>query len=272
MDHARVAAHEAETPPCHVVGLRRREDLDADLLGARHLEERGRPITVEREVRVREVVNDHQPVLAREVDDALEEGAVHAHRRRVVREGEDQHLRLRPRQLCRFVEPREEVAVEREGHGAQVAVGDHDGVGVDGIRRVRDEHAVAGLEHGERQVRHAFLGADRGDHFAVGIQLHLVAVAIPRRHRVAEEVAAPGCGVSVILRILGGLYELGDDVLRRRHVGVAHAQIDDVLAAGAGFRLQVVDDGEDVRREAFDPIEIVHIRSPSSRDDTRIRH
>jgi hypothetical protein len=67
----------------------------------------------------------------------------------------------------------------------------------------------------------------------------------------------------VVPRILGGLDELGDDVLRRRHVGVAHAEVDDVLAAGSRLRLQVVDDREDVGGQTLDPIEVVH-RSVSS--------
>ena len=62
-----------------------------------HLEERGRPVAVVGEVRVGEVVHDHQLVLAREVDDLHEEVAVHAERGRVVREGQDQQLGLGPR-------------------------------------------------------------------------------------------------------------------------------------------------------------------------------
>src|SRR5438093_416812 len=89
-DHSGVAADEAETPAGHVVRLRGREDLDADVARARHLEEGRRPIAVEREVGVREIVDDHEAMLACELDDLHEEVAVHAHCRRVVREGEDQ--------------------------------------------------------------------------------------------------------------------------------------------------------------------------------------
>jgi len=39
MDHLRVAAHEAQPPAGHIVRLRRREELDPDLLGPGHLEE-----------------------------------------------------------------------------------------------------------------------------------------------------------------------------------------------------------------------------------------
>src|SRR5262245_17817211 len=75
----------------------------------------------------------------------------------------------------------------------------------------------------------------------------------------------------MVLRILRGLDELVDDVLGRRHVGVAHAKVDDVFAPRACLGLQVVYDREDIRRQALDPVELLH-RGGSplrvSRDDT----
>ena len=41
----------------------------------------------------------------------------------------------------------------------------------------------------------------------------------------------------------------------RGHVGVAHAEIDDVGAARAGRRLQAVDLGEHIGRQALDAME-----------------
>src|SRR5262249_41562735 len=77
--------------------------------------------------------------------------------------------------------------------------------------------------------------------------------------------------IAMVLRILGGFDELVDDVLGCRHVGVAHAEVDDVFAARACLGLQVVHDREDVRRQALDPVELLH-RGGSplsvSRDDT----
>jgi len=67
----------------------------------------------------------------------------------------------------------------------------------------------------------------------------------------------------MVLGVLGGFDELVDDVLGRRHVRVAHAEIDDVLAPGACLRLQIVDDREDVRRQALDPVELLHRATPS---------
>ena len=57
-------------------------------------------------------------------------------------------------------------------------------------------------------------------------------------------------------RIAGDLGELLDDMGGRRAVGIAHAEIDDVLAARAGGRLHRVHLGEDVGRQAADAVEI----------------
>ena len=55
---------------------------------------------------------------------------------------------------------------------------------------------------------------------------------------------------------LHGLDQLVDDVRRRRAVGVAHAEVDDVLAAPAGGHLELGGDVEDVRRQALDAREL----------------
>ena len=268
LHHVGVAAHEAQPPARHVVRLRGREDLHADVLGARHLEERGRAVAIEREVGVGEVVHDHEPVLAREVDDLDEEVAVHAHRGGVVRERQDQQLGLRPRQPRRLLQATEEVAVRRQRHRPQVTVGDHHRVGVDRIGRVRHQRAVARLQHRQRQVRHAFLGADGGDDLRIRVELDRVAIPVPLGHGHPQAIDPARGRVAVVLGVLGRLDELVDDVLGRRHVRVAHAEIDDVLAPGARLGLEIVDDREDVGREALDAIELVHPTSSSgvSRD------
>src|SRR5471032_3480181 len=64
-------------------------------------------------------------------------------------------------------------------------------------------------------------------------------------------------------RIAGSLGELGHDVRRGRQVGIAHAEIDHVLAAGAGARLHGVHLGKHIRRQAFQAMEfrVVHLFS-----------
>jgi hypothetical protein len=53
-----------------------------------------------------------------------------------------------------------------------------------------------------------------------------------------------------------GLGELVDDDRRRRKVGVAEAEIDHVLAGAPKLPLELVDGGEDVRRQVRDAPEL----------------
>ena len=154
-DHLAVADREADAPARHVVALREREELDADVLGARHLQEARRLVAVEAEVGVGEVVHHQHVVLARELDDALEEGEVDDLGGRVVREVEDQQLRLRPACCCTASSSRsEEVArpacsgIERRSPPAMIT--EYWWIGYVGLGQ---KHDVARAEHRERQVR-----------------------------------------------------------------------------------------------------------------------
>jgi hypothetical protein len=63
----------------------------------------------------------------------------------------------------------------------------------------------------------------------------------------------------------GGLDHLLDDMRWRRLVGIAHAEIDDVLAGGTRLRLELTNDIEDVGRQSLDAGEMfVHLDSYAS--------
>jgi hypothetical protein len=51
--------------------------------------------------------------------------------------------------------------------------------------------------------------------------------------------------------------QLVDDVLGRRQIGVAHAEIDDVLARRARRCPHAVDFGDDIGRQALDAVEFL---------------
>ncbi|MNN23253.1 hypothetical protein D3C81_1366450 [compost metagenome] len=108
------------------------------------------------------------------------------------------------------------------------------------------------VEGGQHQVRQAFLGADGDDGFAVRVDLHLIAVLIPARDGAAQARDAAGGGITVGVVALGDLHQFLDDVRRGGAVGVAHAEVDDVLATAAGGHLQFGGDVEDVGGEAID--------------------
>src|SRR3546814_13840337 len=73
---------------------------------------------------------------------------------------------------------------------------------------------------------------------------------------------------AVRARIGQGLRQLVDDVLRRRLVGIAHAEVDYVLAGGARLGLQGVDLGKNIRRQALYAMEVLshgHFRGSCGR-------
>jgi hypothetical protein len=58
----------------------------------------------------------------------------------------------------------------------------------------------------------------------------------------------------MVLRFACSFDELGDNVRRRRQVGVTHAEVDDIFAPVTRLHFHTVDDAEDVGREPFDPL------------------
>ncbi len=85
-------------------------------------------------------------------------------------------------------------------------------------------------------------------HLGVGTELHAEAPRVIGGLRLAQTVDALGGRVAVGARIAHRFDQLGDDMLGRRHVGIAHAEIDDVIAARARLGLELVHLLEDVRR------------------------
>lgn len=102
---------------------------------------------------------------------------------------------------------------------------------------------VEGRQH---QVRQAFLGADGNDGFAFRVDLHVVAVTVPVRDGPAQARDAARGGVAMGVFALGDGAELLDDMRRGRPVGIAHAQVDDVLATATSGHLQFGGDIENV--------------------------
>ena len=92
--HLPVADDRAGTPPCHVVALGEREELDTHVLGTRSLEEAGRHVAVEGDVGVGVVVHHHQVVRFGEVHQPGEEVVLDNGSRGVVGIADEEHLGL----------------------------------------------------------------------------------------------------------------------------------------------------------------------------------
>ena len=250
MDQVLVADHETDAPAGHVIALRQREKFDCNFPGPRHLHDRRRLPAIEADVGVGEVVDDIDAMLAGERDDLLEERQLDALRGRIRRKIEDQHLGLRERELDRVLELGEEIDSRRERYLTNIGAGDDRPVDVDRIARIGDEHSVAAARCGEHQMRDAFLRPDRDDRFVVGIELDTPAARVPVTDRPPQSRNAFRNRIAVRIPALHRFDELGDDVRRRRTVGISHAEVDDVLAAPACGHLELGGNRKNVRRQA----------------------
>ncbi len=90
----------------------------------------------------------------------------------------------------------------------------------------------------------------------LGIELHAEAAAVIGGLRLAQSRDSLRGGVAVGVRLADRLLQLLDDVQGRRQIRVAHAEVDDVLAAIARGGLDAVDALEDVGRQAPDAVKI----------------
>ena len=135
---------------------------------------------------------------------------------------------------------------------------------MDGVRRVGHQDGVAGAGDGAGEIGKALLGPKRGDNLGLRVQLHIEAAGVITGKRAAQGPVMPRLGgIAVGARVRHRFNEFGNDVRRGGAVRVAHAEIDDVLAGGAGARLGGVDLSEDVGREAADAVEFFgHLTAP----------
>ncbi len=220
------------------------------------LHDRRRFPAVEGDVGVSEVVDDDDAVLARERDHLLEEVELDTLGGGIGRKPEDHHLGLGDELADRALGLGEEVHARRHAHRADVGAGDDRPVDVDRVARIGNQHRVAAVERGEHEVREAFLGADRDDRLAVHVEIDVPAALVPLGDGAAQPRDAFRNGVTVRILALGDLDQLVHDMARRGSVGIAHREVDDVLARAASRHLQLVGDVEDVRRQALDALEL----------------
>ena len=139
----------------------------------------GRLVAVEGDVRVGEVVDDQDVMLLCQSDDFFEERQIHALRRRIAREVDDQELGLGIGVADRAFEFLEKIDVRVHGHVVNVGARDHRTVDVYRIARIGHEHDIAAIERGEGQVRDAFFRSDQWQNFCVGIERYAIPGLIP---------------------------------------------------------------------------------------------
>ncbi len=133
---------------------------------------------------------------AGEVDDVLHEVELDGRRRRVVREGEEQHPRTGLRSLVGLCEVRDEVLVVPHRDLEHARPGEHRRVDVDRVARRRDERGVAGLDERPHQVDEPLLRAHRRDDLRLGIELRRRTGGGRGRRRRSAASGSPSTGSS----------------------------------------------------------------------------
>jgi hypothetical protein len=139
---------------------------------------------------------------------------------------------------------------------ADHASGHDEAVGVDRIGGVGADDHVPGRGQGLGQVGEALLGAHGGDDLGVRVELHPEAALVIAGHGPAQAGNALGRRIAVGLGLLHRFDQLLHHVGRGGHVGIAHAEVDDVHATGAQPGLEAVDLLEHVGRQAADLVEV----------------
>ena len=142
----------------------------------------------------------------------------------------------------------EEFLAVANRHALHLRAGNHATVLMDRIGRRRREHDIALIEHREREMRDTFLGADRDDRLGVGIEFDAVAALVPVADRQPELIDAARNRVAMVGIFRGGFDQFGDDMRRRRLVGITHPEIDNILAGAPRLQAQFANRVEYVRR------------------------
>ena len=118
-------------------------------------------------------------VFPRNAYDVLEKIEVHALRRRITREIEQQHLRARPGISDRIIQFVKKVDVRTYRNMADIRTCDYKAVGMNGVSRIRYQYGITTLNGGHGEVGQSLLRADRDDGLGFGIEFDAVALSIP---------------------------------------------------------------------------------------------
>ena len=252
-----VADAEADPPARHRVALRHGEELDGQLARPRHREDAGRRASVVDQIGVGEIGDHPERLALGQRHHLLEERRLDDGARRVVREVDDQALRLARRAREGRFDLLERIEPGARRDRDRLAAGDDHAVAVDRVAGIGRQHAVARADDGQQEVREPLLGAQRDDRLRLRIERLPVTALVP----VADRLAHLGHPARRHVALVAGALRLGDQPLdgglRARPVGVAEAEVEDVVPFGAQARLQLVDGRQDVRGKRGQARELV---------------
>ena len=194
-------------------------------------------------------MNNDDIVFPGELHHLTKKSSVAGRRGRIVRVVDEHHFRRAGHIGGDGVQVRQKPVLAKQRHDERFAVGKRGSGAVNRVARIGDKHDVAGIDERQRQMPHAFLGADESEHFRGRVEFHTACTLVVGGHALAETHHTGIRGILVIRGIIGRFGQTVDDVLRGGKIGIADSQVDDILSRPLGFLLHDVDSGEKVRGE-----------------------
>ena len=121
------------------------------------------------------------------------------------------------------------------------------------VRR-RHDGRIPRADQRQAHVAETLFRSQADDHLVFGIEPHAVLLQILAGHFAAKLRNAGGFAVAVVGRIVRGFGQFFDDQFLGRIRGIAHAQIDDIVAVAAFLVFDGVDPRKQVRRQPLDAV------------------
>ena len=103
------------------------------------------------------------------------------------------------------------------------------------ITRIRDKHLVTGVAESKRDVHDTFLRTNDRLNLRHGVYFHAISTLVEACHSLVELRQSARRLIAVCIGVVSHLTELVNGLLRRRHVGRADGEGDDVLTLGIEF-------------------------------------
>ena len=232
-DELGIGGTHADTPAGHVVTLRHGVELDAAVLGTRHLQDAEMLLAQDEGVRI--VVHHHDVVATSHLHQTLVGGALRTTARRhvgIVRPQQPTLQRLTAQQFLQLVEVGLPAVVLLQIVIDDIGSQQFRERGVGGITRIGHQHRVAGIDERQRDMQDALLGTYQRQQLALVVEVNIVPTLVESCHRLTQFGSSLRGLIAVGIGLASHLTELLDGLLRRRHIGTSNGKADDVLTLG----------------------------------------
>ena len=264
-DQPLIAHRKAHAPAGHGIGFGQRGKFHRHVNRAFNLQDRGRRRVVKIDFRISKVRQDYQVVLARKGHDFAIKIQIGNQGGGVGRVVDNHRQRLGHRMAHRPVKRAHKGFARLRRQVADHATRHDETKLMDRISRVGRQNHIARRGDCLGDVGKAFLRSQGGDNLAVRVQVHTKAALIIGRLSTAQPRDAARGRIAVGFRLANRLDELVTNMLRRRHVGVAHAKVDNIDTARSRGGFQPVHLLKDIRRQTFDSMKFAAHRLAVSR-------